>query len=262
MLSEVRGDGERVKNLSEEEKRKLSLEFFAQEQSRLSSRTASVLDVHRGRMQTTLARSERQHRMMTSLAQNGISWGELKSTFDTAVEKGKNDMIQLNMGYFYSGMAIAFKEAMSIADTDTVLDFLHAVAVRMGSEESAEDIIRSAENIVNLDLKVYDTPPRPISKGSRKDRAAVERMKRTGITKADLEYEAEIGYQHGRNSEFFHSACYAAVVLVLHDQYGWEIDQIEAFIERVNDLRYEEINRKDILDRAMRETDIDVEEIV
>ena len=86
--------------MTEEEKRRLALVFFAAEQSRLSSRTGSVLDAHRGRMQTTLARSERQHRMMTTLAQNGITWGELKETFDKAVEQGKNDMIQLNMGLF------------------------------------------------------------------------------------------------------------------------------------------------------------------
>ena len=62
--------------MTEEEKKRLALEIFAQEQARLSSRTASVLDVHSSRIQTTLARSEKQHRMMTTLAQNGITWGE------------------------------------------------------------------------------------------------------------------------------------------------------------------------------------------
>ena len=189
--------------------------------------------------------------------------GRAKSTFDEAVERGKNDMIQLNMGYFYAGMAIAYKEAVTGADPDVILDFLHTVAVRMGSEEeTTEGIIAKAEAVVDLDLKAYDTPPRPVSKGSRKERAAIERVKKTGITKADLEYEAEIGYQHGRNSEFFHSACYAAVVLVLKEVYGWAQDLIETFIDRVNDLRYEEISRADILERAMKETGIDVEGIV
>ena len=243
--------------MTEEEKRKLVLEFFAQEQARLQN--GRVLDTHNARIQTSLARSEKQHRMMTTLAQNSITWGELKSTFDEALERGKNDMIQLNMGYFYAGMAIAYKEAVTGADPDAILDFLHAVAVRMEQDESTEDIIKSAEKIVNVDLKIYDTPPRPVSKGSRKDRAAVERIKKTGITKADLEYEAEIGYQHGWNSEFFHSACYAAVVLVLKEVYGWKSDIIETFIDRVNDLRYEEITRADILERAMKETGIDVE---
>ena len=139
---------------------------------------------------------------------------------------------------------------------------LERYAIRMEQEESTEEIIQSAEKIVNVDLEIYDTPPRPVSKGSRKDRAAVERMKKSGITKADLEYEAEIGYQHGWNSEFFHSACYAAVVLVLKEVYGWDRDRIERYIDRVNDLRYEEISRADILSRAMKETGIDVEGIV
>ena len=87
-------------------------------------------------------------------------------------------------------------------------------------------------------------------------------MKNSGITQEDLAYEREIGYQHGWNSEFFHSACYAAVVLVLHDKYGWGQDDIEGLVERVNDLRYEEISRVDILARAKRETGIDVDGIV
>ena len=140
--------------MTEEEKRRLALEFFAAEQSRLSSRTGFVIDAHRGRMQTTLARSEKQHRMMTTLAQNGITWGELKSTFDEAVERGKNGMIQLNMGYFYAGMAIAYKETVTGADPDAILDFLHAVSIRMEQEESTEEIIQSAERIVSMDIQI------------------------------------------------------------------------------------------------------------
>jgi len=36
--------------MTEEEKRRLALEFFAQETDRLSSRTASILDVHSERI--------------------------------------------------------------------------------------------------------------------------------------------------------------------------------------------------------------------
>ena len=246
--------------MSEDEKRRIALEFLAQEQARLQN--GRVFIAHNARIQTSLARSEKQHRMMTTLAQNGITWGKLKETFDEAVERGKNDMIQLNMGFFYAGLAIAYKEAVPGADPNAILDFLRAVAVKMEQEESTEEIIQSAERIVSMDLRSYDTPPRPVSKGSRKDRAAVERMKKSGITKDDLVYEAEFGYQHGRNSEFFHSACYAVVVLVLKEVFGWDRDRIEKYIDRVNDLRYEEITRKDILERAMRETGIDVEGIV
>ena len=66
--------------MTEEEKRKLALEIFTQEQARLQN--GRVFIAHNARIQTSLARSEKQHRMMTTLAQNGITWGELKSTFD------------------------------------------------------------------------------------------------------------------------------------------------------------------------------------
>lgn len=250
--------------MTEEEKKRRALEIFAAEQARLSSRSPLQRfdNDQTTRIQASLARSDRQRRLFDGLAQQGITWGQMKQTFDEAVEQGKEDMIHLNMGYFYAGMAIGYKEALPTATSNDVLDFLHAVAVRMGEEETTEDIIRKAQDVVDLDLKSYDTPPKPVSRGSRKDRAAVERMRKSGITQADLDYERKIGYQHGWNSEFFHSACYSAVVLVLHDKYGWGADQIETFIERVNDLRYEEISRVDILARAKRETGIDVDGIV
>ena len=125
----------------------------------------------------------------------------------------------------------------------------------------SEEIIKKTEGIIDMDLRSFDTPPQPISKGSRRDNSAVERMKRTGITQKDLDYERETGYKHGRNSEFFLSACYAAVVLVL-SEYGWSGEAIESFIERVDELKYEEITRADIMERAARETGIDVEGIL
>ena len=64
-------------------------------------------------------------------------------------------------------------------------------------EKSTEQVVRKAEQIVEINLRSFDTPPRPVSKGNRKDRAAVERMKRSGITETDPAYERELGYQHG-----------------------------------------------------------------
>jgi hypothetical protein len=246
--------------MTEDEKRTLALSIFEAEKQLLRNR--SPLNYHTDtKLAASLARSERQRHVMDSLAQNGITWDQMKAAYDEAVEKGKRDMVQLNMGYFYAGMAIAFKEYLPASNEDDIFDFLHATAVRMGEEKSTEQVIRKAEQIVEIDLRSFDIPPRPVSKGNRKDRTAVERMKKSGITEKDLAYERELGYQHGRNSEFFHSACYAAVVLVLKEKYSWPPDRIEAFVERINDLRYEEISRIDILGRAHRETGIDVSEI-
>ena len=246
--------------MTEGEKRALALSIFEAEKQRLRNR--SPLNYHTDtKLAASLARSERQRHAMDSLAQNGITWDQLQAAYDEAVDQGKRDMVQLNMGYFYAGMAIAFKEYLPDSNEDDIFNFLHAVAVRMGEEKSAEQVIHKAEQIVEIDLRSFDIPPRPVSKGNRKDRAAVERMKKSGITEKDLAYERELGYQHGRNSEFFHSACYAAVMLVLKEKYSWAPDRIEAFVERINDLRYEEISRIDILERAQRETGIDVSEI-
>lgn len=250
--------------MTEEEKKRKALEMFAQEQARLQSRSPlqRINNDHTSRIQASLACSERQRRTMTSLAQQGITWGQLKKTYDEAVENGKNDMVQLNMGYFYAGMAISYKEAVPAVTIDELLAFLHAVVTRMGEDETRDSIIARAEEVINLELKSFDTPPKPKPRGGRKDKAAAERMRKSGITQADLDYEKEIGYAHGWNSEFYFSACYAAVVIVLHDQYKWDQDETERLVERLEELKYEEISRADILARAKRETGIDVDGIV
>ena len=205
--------------MTEDEKRALARSIFEAEKLRLQNR--SPLNYHTDtKLATSLARSEQQRHVMDSLAQNGITWDQLKAAYDEAVDKGKQDMIQLNIGYFYAGMAIAFKEYLPDSNEDDIFDFLHATAVRMGEEKSTEQVVRKAEQIVEIKLRSFDTPPRPVSKGNRKDRAAVERMKRSGITEIDLAYERELGYQHGWNREFFHSACYTAAVLVLKEKYS------------------------------------------
>ena len=178
--------------MTEGEKRALALSIFEAEKQRLRNR--SPLNYHTDtKLAASLARSERQRRVMDSLAQNGITWDYLKVAYDEAVVQGKRDMVQLNMGYFYAGMAIAFKEYLPDSNKDDIFDFLHAVAVRMGEEKSTEQVIRKAEQIVEINLRSFDIPPRHVSKGNRKDRAAVDHMKRSGITERDLSYERELG---------------------------------------------------------------------
>lgn len=96
---------------------------------------------------------------------------------------------------------------------------------------------------------------------TRKDREVVERMRKTGITEKDLEYERKIGYSNGWHTGAGRSVCYGCAALVLHRFHGLGKDDIEAFLERVAELEDEEISAKDIIDRAIRETDVDVSEI-
>lgn len=96
---------------------------------------------------------------------------------------------------------------------------------------------------------------------TRKDREAVERMKRSGITQKDLEYEKKIGYSNGWNTGAGLSACYGCAALALHRFHGLGAPEIESFLGRISALEDEEISASDIIARALRETDVDVSEI-
>ena len=87
-------------------------------------------------------------------------------------------------------------------------------------------------------------------------------LKRTGITSSDLEYERQLGYRNGWNSGFNFSICYGAAAIILSRQYKYTSDAVERFLERVDELRYEEISTEDILDRARQEAGVDVSGLV
>ena len=96
---------------------------------------------------------------------------------------------------------------------------------------------------------------------TRKDREAVARMKKTGITEKDLEYEKKTGYQNGWNTGAGMSVCYACAALALHRYHQLDVRKIEIFLERIAEIEDEEISAHDIIERAIRETDVDVSEI-
>ena len=87
-------------------------------------------------------------------------------------------------------------------------------------------------------------------------------MRRTGITPADLEYERQIGYQHGWNTVFYTSACYAATAPTLNEMYHTDTVGIEAFLDRTGEITDEEISRADILEHCSRETGLDVSGLI
>ena len=87
-------------------------------------------------------------------------------------------------------------------------------------------------------------------------------MRKTGITQNDLEEEKEIGYQHGWNTQFFLSVCYAATALALHEMYNSTSDQIERFLERIEEITNSEISKKDVLDRCHQETGLEVSGLI
>lgn len=244
--------------MTEEEKKRIALEIMAQEMNR--SPVSHFLDPQSMRAGSIIRKVEKQQAAYASLAQQGITWQKLKKVYDESVEQGKRDMIDFRMTFFYASTAIALHELLGLSG-DGILSFLERLALVMGEDRSLQSIVRKAKEETGVDVSNVDMPPKPITK-TRADRKAAERMRRTGITPADLEEERQIGYQHGWNTAFYTSACYAATALIMKAIYSSDEAQIERLLDRVGEIIDEEISRADILERCSRETGLDVSGII
>lgn len=231
---------------------------MAQEMNR--SPVSHFLDPQSMRAGSIIRKVEKQQAAYASLAQQGITWQELKKVYDESVEQGKRDMIDFRMTFFYASTAIAVHEALSLSD-DEIMRFLERLASVLGEEHSLQTIVGKAKEKTGVDVSNADTLSKPITK-TRADRKAAERMRRTGISPADLEEERQIGYQHGWNTAFYTSACYAATALTMKSLYNSNEVQIERLLDRVGEITDEEISRADILERCSRETGLDVSGII
>ena len=247
--------------MTEEEKRQLVLSIMAAEQQRQRSPLAGA----QSQLNAALRRSAEQQRILTSLAQQGITWQQLKMAYDEEFERGHSAMLDFHLSYFYAGAAIAYHERFSTFPDDTG-SFVRRVAAIPNDYSDRKDLIQAAQGLTGVNTTIYDDPGKPpitrattaeYSKPTRKDREAVARMRRTGITKADLDYEKRLGYSNGWNSGFFFSTCYAALAIAMYEK-GADAILIEKNIERIEELRYEEITAHDILMRCVNETGVDV----
>ena len=244
--------------MTEDEKRCIALEIMSQELNWSSA--SRYLDVHNMRASTIIKKVENRQAVFASLAQQGITWQELKKAYDDSFEQGKKDMIDFRMTFFYASTAIALHEMLDLSD-DEIMCFLERLAFVMGEDRSLQSIVNKAKETTGVDVSNVDVPQQPVVK-TRADRRSAERMRRTGITMADMEEERQIGYQHGRNTAFYTSACYAATALVMKEFYSASAEQIESLLERVGEITDEEISRNDILERCSRETGLDVSGLI
>lgn len=122
------------------------------------------------------------------------------------------------------------------------------------------ELVARCKEITGLDTTFADEK-KTEARVTRRDRAAVDRMRKTGITERDLAIEREEGYRDGRNEPFCLSSCYAAVAIVLHNQHDCDAADIESFLDRVAEITDEEISVEDIVERARREAGVDVSEM-
>lgn len=140
----------------------------------------------------------------------------------------------------------------------------------MNDEDGREDLLRRCLEKTGIDTTFADIPAAP-DRATRKDRQAIDRMMKSGITARDIEREREVGYHMGRNSGFYLSAGYAGVALLLSKPSPSSTDgageapphqslnpaEIESFLERISEITSEEISVADILERAKEEAGID-----
>ena len=242
--------------MTEEEKKRRALELFAAEQARLRSRSP----LSNPAFDKQMKKIDRRTALFSGLAQQGITFDDLKLAYDTEYERGKKEMVEFRVGFFYASAAIAVHELYS-TDTDHTLFFLETVARKMDAYKSKEAIIAACLQATGVDVRGVDPETKPV-RNTRADRRAAERMRRSGITEKDLEYEKQAGYANGWNTEFFLSACYASVGLTVHEMFGAAGDEVENILDRMTEICDEEISRVDILERAQRETGIDVSGIM
>lgn len=254
--------------MTEEEKRALALQIMEQEAARFQNHTHALNDQNQQRLNASLQRTAKQRQVFTSLARNGITWDQLREAYHTAFQSGHNAMLTFKLSFFYAGSAIAFHERFN-APPETVAAFIEQMCDIAEEYPDRAVIISKCIAETGIDTSTFDeastfTPGRAqmtTTTATRKDREAVERMKRSGITQKDLEYEKKIGYSNGWNTGAGMSVCYACAALALHRFHGCGKGEIETFLERVQELPDEEISAHDIIERAIRETDVDVSEI-
>ena len=240
--------------MTEAEKRALALQFMEQEQQRLASTSfidhkhAAITDLHH-----EIATRQQYY---DAFAQQGITFREYQKAYNDAYERGRSDMLAYRFSFFYAATAIAYHEILSAEPEETGI-FMKALPKAPEGCKDHKGLVQRCLNETGFDPSFVDEK-KPEPRSSRKDRQAVDRMRKTGITERDLEIERQEGYRDGRNEPFFLSSCYSAVALVLHRQHDYSAAEIESFLDRVAEITDEEISSEDIIERARTEAGVDI----
>ena len=238
--------------MTQEEKRKLALQIMQQEQARHASST--VFDTTR--LNAAARNAIKLANVKKSLGQNGISWEQLQEEYKKSYEKGKRDALTYIFSFFYAATAIAFHESFNATPEETNTFFQH-IPIVLGESEDNHQIMQMCQEQTGINTSLYSTTV-SVSGPTQKDIAAINRMKKTGITTKDLEYERKTGYDNGRASQTNIGVCFAAVSLVLSRYYHQNAEQIQSILSRIEEISDEEINTTDIIQRAQDEAGVDV----
>lgn len=243
--------------MTESEKRALALQIMKQEQARLTSATfldhqnATIADLHH-----EIATRQQYY---NDFAQQGITFQEFQKAYSDAYEQGRTDMLAYRFSSFYASTAIAYHELFTASPEETAA-FMKALPKAPEECKNHAELVQRCVAVTGFDPSFADEK-KTVPRVTRKDRAAVDRMRKTGITQRDVELEREEGYRDGRNEPFYLSSCYAAVALSLHSLHNKDATEIESFLDRVAEITDEEISVEDIIQRARQEAGVDVSEM-
>ena len=243
--------------MTEAEKRALALQIMAQEQQRLA--LTSFRDHRAAYEAETYERFATRQRYYDAFAQQGITFREFQAAYNDAYERGRSDMLAYRFSFFYAATAIAYHEIFSATPEETSV-FMKALPKAPEGCANHAELVQRCLAETGIDTR-YADEKKPEQRTTRRDRQAVDRMRRTGITKRDLAIEREEGYRDGRNEPFYLSSCYAAVAIVLHRLHGYNAAEIEHFLDRVAEICDEEISAEDIIERARTEAGVDVSQM-
>ena len=243
--------------MTEEEKRALALSFMEAEKQRLENSTFAD---HRAAYEAeTHERIATRQQYYNDFAQQGITFQEFQKAYSDAYEQGRTDMLAYRFSFFYAATAIAYHEIFSAEPEETSI-FMKALPKAPEGCANHAELVQRCLAETGFDTR-YADEKKPEQRVTRRDRQAVDRMRRTGITKRDLEIERQEGYRDGRNEPFYLSSCYAAVAIVLHRLHDYNAAEIESFLERVAEICDEEISVEDIIERARTEARVDVSQM-
>ena len=243
--------------MTEEEKRALALSFMEAEKQRLENSTFAD---HRAAYEAeTHERIATRQQYYNGFAQQGITFRDFQKAYSDAYEQGRTDMLAYRFSFFYASTAIAYHEIFSATPGD-VATFMKALPKAPEECKNHAELVQHCVAVTGFDPSFADEK-KAEARVTRRDRAAVDRMRKTGITERDLAIEREEGYRDGRNEPFYLSSCYAAVALSLHSLHNRNAAEIESFLDRVAEITDEEISVEDIIQRAQQEAGVDVSEL-
>ena len=198
--------------MTEEEKRALALSFLAAEKQRLEN---STFRDHRAAYEAeTHERIASRQRYYDAFSQQGITFREFQAAYNDAYERGRSDMLAYRFSFFYAATAIAYSEIFA-AEPEAVATFMKARPKAPEGCANHAELVQRCVEVTGFDPSFADEK-KAEARVTKRDRQAVERMRKSGITQRDLEVEREEGYHDGRNEPFYLSSCYAAVALSLH----------------------------------------------